>query len=102
MSRKITGKSPMLEVRQLRPVKFKDRKPGQKMGRNRLVINFQQQFGFMPDILIIDKVRGENNKIVISAVLPEVKPKDDKKSRKKGTSVAKGQKKVSKRVKKKR
>jgi hypothetical protein len=58
-------KEKKMQVMQLRPPKFKD-----KGNRSRVIINLKNAFGFIPEIMIIDKVPDENNKIIISAVLP--------------------------------
>lgn len=63
MTKKDSNKK--MQVMQLRPPKFKD-----KGARSRAIINLKNAFGFMPEIMIIDKVPNENNKIIISAVLP--------------------------------
>ena len=73
---------------QLRPPKLKDTK-----ARSRVIMNLKEVFGFMPEIMIIDKVPNENNKIIISAVLPKElaeREKDgDKKPNKDGKSKSK-------------
>ena len=61
--RKKIDLSPKIAVKQLPPIKLKD-----KMGRNRIVLKMKEVFGFIPETLVIDKIRGENNKILISAV----------------------------------
>jgi hypothetical protein len=55
-----------IPVKQLAPIKMKD-----AVNRNRIVMNLTDVFGFLPEILIIDKVLGSNNTIQIAAVIPE-------------------------------
>lgn len=85
----ITGKQKMLPVREYPKMKFKDRQD-----RNRMVIDFKKSIGFLPEILIIDKVFGENNAIVVRAVLTdeEIKRENDRREKK---GVVQGKKKVS-------
>ena len=61
------NKEPMFRVKQLRPPKLKD----VPEHRSRVVMNLRDQFGFMPEIMIIDKVKGSSGRIIISAVLPK-------------------------------
>ena len=51
-------------ARSLQPIKLKD-----KAKRNMLRINLVKVFGFVPEEIVIQKVRGQNNKFIISAVL---------------------------------
>lgn len=69
----------MLPVRQIHPYKFKD-----KEGRNRLVLDLKKVFGFLPEIIIIDKALGRNNVIQVHAVLTdeEIKRENDRKKNK--------------------
>lgn len=67
-------KVPMVQVRQTKEIKFKD-----KAGRSRIQMDFKQAFGFIPDQIIIEKVQGRNNCIVISAVIPDAILKQEKK-----------------------
>lgn len=55
-----------IRVQQLKPPKMKDRP-----NRSRMVLNLKKTFGFMPEILIIDKVPNVSNQIIISAVIPD-------------------------------
>lgn len=55
-----------LRVMELPPIKLKD-----KDRRNRVVLRLKDIFGFLPEILVIDKVIGENNVIRVSAIDPE-------------------------------
>lgn len=60
----------------LPPIKMKD-----KAGRDRIVIDCQRVFGFLPKTIVIDKIAGQSNTIRISALLPEVQ---DEKAGKEG------------------
>lgn len=55
-------KKPGIPVRSLPPIKLKD-----KVNRNVVFIELEKTFGFYPEVIIIEKVRGSNNKIVIHA-----------------------------------
>lgn len=68
----------MIQVRQLRPIKLKD-----KAGRARITLHLKNTFGFVPETLIIEKIHRENNTIRISAALTEEELKKEKKERKK-------------------
>ena len=48
------------------PFKLKD-----KPTRNFQAINIYKQFGFWPEVIIIEKVYGANNMIIVRAVLTE-------------------------------
>lgn len=70
MTKKIkqdTKKEDMLQVMQLLPPKLKDDPPH----KSRIKIDCQKQFGFLPEVIIIDKVHGRNNRIMVSAVVPK-------------------------------
>jgi len=87
---------PMFRVQQLRPPKLKDNPPN----RSRIALHLKDQFGFMPEILIIDKVRGESNKLIISAVLPkEMADRLDKEEKDADNKSTKGSKLPSKQTK---
>jgi hypothetical protein len=79
---------PMIPVRQLPPVKLKDR-----VGRSRITLDLKTTFGFVPETLVIEKIHGINNAIRVSAVLTkeelENEKKRNKKSRKKRKRVVK-------------
>ena len=47
-------------------IKFKD-----KVGRQFVVINMKRTFGLIPDAVILEKVIGENNTMILRAVLNE-------------------------------
>lgn len=53
-----------LKVRNTPIFKLKD-----KAGRRFQAINLEKQFGFVPEVIIIEKVQGQNNKIFVRAVL---------------------------------
>lgn len=59
---KVAGKR--VQVRQTKPYKLKD-----KAGRQGVRIDFRAVFGFVPDVIVIQKVYGQNNAIVVNAVL---------------------------------
>lgn len=62
-----------IRVRSTPPFKLKD-----KVGRNYQVLKLMD-FGFLPEVLIIEKVPRESNTIVIRAILTdEEKKKEDK------------------------
>jgi hypothetical protein len=91
MKNKIKGNTELLQVRSTKAIKLKD-----KIGRNRLTLNLKEMFGFVPEILVIDKVLGETNKIKVHAVLT------DEEIRKERQGVAESQKKSLGRSKKNR
>lgn len=64
----------MLQVRSLRSIKLKD-----KNGRHTLRINLLTTFGFVPEEIVIQKVQGQNNHIVVSAVMTEEEIAKEKK-----------------------
>ena len=78
----------MIQVRQTLPMKLKD-----KEGRSKITLHLKTVFGFVPETLIIEKIRGENNTIRVSAALTEEEleneKKRNKKDRQKGKRVAK-------------
>lgn len=53
-----------IRVRSLPPIKFKDRP-----GRGAIKLDLIRFFGFVPEEIIFQKIRGKNNKFIISAVL---------------------------------
>lgn len=55
-----------IRVRSLEPIKFKERS-----GRSRVIIDLKQAFGFLPEIIVLDKVHGTNNKIQLHAQLTD-------------------------------
>jgi len=66
---------PMMKVQSTPPIKLKD-----KAGRGGIKLNLKKDFGFIPEEIIIQKVYGGNNKIVVSAIVPEmVLQKEEKK-----------------------
>ena len=66
LNKRIVPGKGKLEAMELPAIKMKD-----KAGRDRVVLSMIHHFGFKPDILIIDKVPGENNTLKISAIVPE-------------------------------
>jgi hypothetical protein len=79
-----------IQVRSTPPFKLKDKESRRYQG-----INLVKQFGFVPETIIIEKVQGYNNTIVVRAVLTKdelqkekeilkvIKAKDGKSSSKK-------------------
>jgi hypothetical protein len=63
----------MIQVRQTPPIKMKD-----VIGRNRVSFKLRQAFGFLPEEIIIQKVYGQNNKIVVMAVITPEMLKEEK------------------------
>jgi hypothetical protein len=64
---------PKIQVVSTPPFKLKD-----KAGRNYQFINLKKQFGFIPEVIIIEKVRDHTNVIIVRAVLTEEEIKKDK------------------------
>ena len=66
------------------PIKLKD-----KPNRDYVRFNLIKSFGFTPEEMIVEKVRGKNNTIVVHALLTDKmlkkEIKKNEKSRKKGT-----------------
>ena len=77
------------------PIKLKDRP-----NRDRIVLKLMDIWKFRPETMIINKVHGKNNTIIISAIVPEEVLKSEaeqaKKDRKKTEGMAKGKKKIKK------
>ena len=63
---------PPVELKSLPSLKLKN-----KQGRNYQAINLKQAFGFSPEVIVIQKVANTNNRIIVSAVMPPSKKKDD-------------------------
>lgn len=51
-----------------------------KERRNHVLINFQKDFGFIPEQIIIEKVKGYNNAFIVRAILTpeEIKKEDER------------------------
>ena len=64
---------PKLELRSTPAFKLKD-----KPGRGYQFINLKNQFGFIPEVIIIEKVRDHTNVIIVRAVLTEEEKKKQK------------------------
>lgn len=58
-----------VQVKSTNPLKLKD-----KDGRRGLKIDFMRDFGFIPDVLYIEKVYGQNNAFILSVTVPAEKP----------------------------
>lgn len=59
-------KVPMVKAQSTGQIKLKD-----KSGRGGIKINLQETFKFYPDEIVVQKVQGRNNVIIISAIVPE-------------------------------
>ena len=53
-----------MQVKNTYPFKLKD-----KPGRQYQPINLKEMFGFVPEVIMIEKLRGENNRFIVRAVL---------------------------------
>lgn len=63
-----------LRIKSTPAFKLKD-----KAKRSYQVINLEKQFGFLPEYIIVEKVHGMNNGLVVRGVLTdEEKAKEDK------------------------
>lgn len=59
---------PKVTMRQLKPFKMK-----LKAGRNRVVIDLFQVFGFQPDVIVIDRIPGGSCHLQVGAIIPQDK-----------------------------
>lgn len=86
-------KKPMLQVKSTPQIKLKD-----KMGRGGIQFNFMRDFGFIPEEIVIQKVQGRNNCIVVSAILPKpiLEKEENDKKRKESKAMDKGSGKADK------
>lgn len=85
-------KEEMIPTVKLIPIKFKDKK-----GRRYITINLKDTFKFVPEKIIFEKLRGQNNTFVIHAILTEeeikrVETEANKQSGKKGKGLDKTKK----------
>lgn len=80
-------KYPMMKVQSTPPIKLKD-----KAGRGGVKFNLLRDFGFVPVEIVIQKVAGRNNTIVVSAVVPEgvLQKENDKPAGQESKTVDKG------------
>ena len=62
----MTSKNSDIKVRNTPPFKLKDRE-----GRNLQVINLKKQFGFLPEVIVVEKIPRENNVLFVRAVLTD-------------------------------
>jgi len=63
-----------LQFRSTPPFKLKD-----KNNRGFQVINLKNQFGFTPEVIVIEKVPGQTNLLVVRAIVPQtMNPTDGK------------------------
>jgi hypothetical protein len=72
----IDKKQPDIRVKSTPAFKLKD-----KIGRSWQALNLIKQFGFAPETIIIEKVRGQNNIIIVRAVMTpdEIKKEENAK-----------------------
>jgi hypothetical protein len=70
---------PLLNIKYIpSPVKLKD-----THDRGGIIVHLEKAFGFIPQRIIVQKVRNENNKVIIGAIvdpgvsLPSWKPKEE-------------------------
>jgi len=71
------SKDPEIRVRTTHPFKLKD-----KDKKHYFPIHLEKMFGFVPEVIIVEKVPGENNTMIVRAVMTEKaikKEEDDKK-----------------------
>lgn len=61
-----------LRVKNTPAFKLKDRP-----NRQFVFINFKKQFGFIPEVIIVEKIRGKNNGLVVRAILTEAEIKSE-------------------------
>ena len=61
--------SDKVQVKSTNPIKLKDRD-----GKRGLKVDFMRDFGFIPDVLYIEKVYGQNNAFILSVTVPVEKP----------------------------
>lgn len=71
-------KEPDIRVKSTPPFKLKD----QKLRRRWQAINLKKQFGFVPETIIIEKVHGRNNVIIVRAIMTKEAIKEEKIRRK--------------------
>ena len=76
-------KKPGIKVRNTPPFKLKDRVNNPQ--RRFQFIHLKNQFGFIPETIIVEKVWGSNNKIIVRAVMTEAELKKEKALKKKMT-----------------
>lgn len=69
---------PKIKVRPTPPIKLKD-----KHGRQYVTINLKHLYGFIPEVIIVSKVPGEHDTVIVSAVLTEAELIRDAESKKK-------------------
>lgn len=73
-NKKNPEKQPEVRVKNMLPIKFKDR----PRGRAYEVIHLKPKFGFLPEVIMIEKVPGKNNTMIIRAIMtPEAIKKEN-------------------------
>lgn len=71
-------KQPEIRVKTTPAFKLKDRVPR----RRYQAIHLKKQFGFVPEVIIIEKVHGRNNVFIVRAVMtPEEIKKENKRKK---------------------
>lgn len=77
------------QVRTTQPFKLKDH----PAHRNHQVVPLEKVFGFLPEVIVIEKVQGQNNRLQISAIIPEAVQKqidaEEEKAKKELAKIAK-------------
>ena len=66
-----------IRVRNTPPFKLKD-----KQGRNYQGINLKKQFGFLPEVIIIEKLPGHHDTVFVRAILTDEELKKEKETKK--------------------
>jgi ribosomal protein L19 len=81
-SERSKDKGDEIRVRTTPVFKLKDRPTRYFVG-----INLKKQFGFLPEVIIIEKVRGSNNAFLVRAVMTKEEIEKENKIRSKGVPV---------------
>lgn len=66
-----TNKKPVEDMSNVQVIASPRIKLKDKAGRGGVVFNLQKDFGFIPEKIIVQKVQGQSNTIVVSAVLTQ-------------------------------
>ena len=72
--KKEPNKQPDIRVKSTPPFKLKD----QNIRRRWQAINLKKQFGFVPETIIVEKVHGRNNVLIVRAVMTEEALKEER------------------------
>ena len=70
-------KTPDIRVRTSHPFKLKD-----KDKRHYIPIHLEKMFGFVPEVIIVEKIPGKNNTMIVRAVMTEEEIKKEDKLKK--------------------